>query len=194
MPLLYTHLIPATFDGRARMNVANALAAAAAAWAAGAHLHDIRQGLRTFTHVVLPGARPPQRGASRRLQGRSSTTATTSTACAGWPSSCGAWSSRPDEGGGPAHRGRAIGVIGIPGDRRDEDQREYGDLAADAFDEIIVREDNNLRGRKPGESAELVIRGVRNAPSEGQRDHHEGRKDPRRDRGGPDRDPPLGAR
>ena len=48
-PLLYTHLIPATFAGRARMNVANALAAAAAAWAAGAHLHDIRQGLRTFT-------------------------------------------------------------------------------------------------------------------------------------------------
>ena len=49
MPLLYTHQIPATFEGRARMNVANALAAAAAAWAAGAHLHDIRQGLRTFT-------------------------------------------------------------------------------------------------------------------------------------------------
>ena len=49
MPVLYTHLIPATFGGRARMNVANALAAAAAAWAAGAHLHDIRQGLRTFT-------------------------------------------------------------------------------------------------------------------------------------------------
>ena len=49
MPVLYTHLIPATFGGRARMNVANALAAAAAAWASGAHLHDIRQGLRTFT-------------------------------------------------------------------------------------------------------------------------------------------------
>src|SRR5439155_20284674 len=49
MPVVYTHLIPATFGGRARMNVANALAAAAAAWAAGAHLHDIRQGLRTFS-------------------------------------------------------------------------------------------------------------------------------------------------
>ena len=35
MPILYTHLIPATFDGQARMNVQNALAAAAAAWAAG---------------------------------------------------------------------------------------------------------------------------------------------------------------
>src|SRR5690349_524644 len=49
MPVLYTHLMPGTFGGRARMNVANALAAAAAAWASGAHLHDIRQGLRTFT-------------------------------------------------------------------------------------------------------------------------------------------------
>ncbi|HEY8167515.1 MAG TPA: cyanophycin synthetase, partial [Candidatus Limnocylindrales bacterium] len=49
MPLLHTHLIPATFGGRARMNVANALAAAAAAWASGAHMHDIRQGLRTFS-------------------------------------------------------------------------------------------------------------------------------------------------
>src|SRR4029078_8006364 len=49
MPVLYTHLIPATFGGRARMNVATARAAAAAAWAAGAHLHDIRQGLRTFS-------------------------------------------------------------------------------------------------------------------------------------------------
>src|SRR3954453_4608558 len=64
MPLLYTHLIPATFGGRARMNVANALAAAAAAWAAGAHLQDIRQGLRTFStaffqapgRLHLPGA------------------------------------------------------------------------------------------------------------------------------------------
>ena len=31
MPLVWTHLIPATFEGRARMNVANALAATAAA-------------------------------------------------------------------------------------------------------------------------------------------------------------------
>src|SRR4029077_11035444 len=49
MPVLYTHLIPATFGGRARMNVANALAAPAAGGPAGAHLHDIRQGLRTFS-------------------------------------------------------------------------------------------------------------------------------------------------
>ena len=48
---------PATFSGRARMNVQNSLAAAAAAFAAGAPLHDIRQGLRTFStnYYLSPG-------------------------------------------------------------------------------------------------------------------------------------------
>src|SRR2546427_9451807 len=49
MPIAWVHTLPATFDGRARMMVQNAMAAAAAAHAAGAHLHDIRQGLRSFT-------------------------------------------------------------------------------------------------------------------------------------------------
>jgi len=57
MQLAWTHLLPATFGGRAKMNVQNSLAAAAAAFAAGAHLHDIRQGLRTFTtsYYLSPG-------------------------------------------------------------------------------------------------------------------------------------------
>ena len=63
--------------------------------------------------------------------------------------------------------GRAIGVLGIPGDRRDEDQREYGAIAARAFDEIIVREDANLRGRQPGETAAHVIEGVQSAREAG---------------------------
>jgi cyanophycin synthetase len=184
MPLVYTHLIPATFGGRARMNVANALAAAAAAWAAGAHLHDIRQGLRTFTtsFYQAPGrlnelevngykvildychnvdgmrrlaefvdlyVRPPQTPARR-------------------PSRAAATDSAAGNGSG-APTGRAIGVIGIPGDRRDEDQREYGRLAAYAFDVVLVREDKNLRGRRPGEAAENVLAGVRQAQSEGAR-------------------------
>jgi cyanophycin synthetase len=174
MPVLYTHLIPATFGGRARMNVANALAAAAAAWAAGAHLHDIRQGLRTFTtsffqapgrlnlldvggvRVVIDychnvdGMRQladfvermmvePQTKA-RRLRAPGRTT---------------------------LRSGRAIGVLGIPGDRRNEDQRDYGRIAAGAFDEVIVREDKNLRGRQPGETAANVIEGVRAAKAGG---------------------------
>ncbi|HEY7600335.1 MAG TPA: hypothetical protein VH741_10445, partial [Candidatus Limnocylindrales bacterium] len=65
--------------------------------------------------------------------------------------------------------GRAIGVIGIPGDRRDADMREYGRLAAQAFDEILVREDANLRGRAPGETAAIVLEGVTRAQADGGR-------------------------
>jgi cyanophycin synthetase len=186
MPLLYTHLIPATFGGRARMNVANALAAAAAAWAAGAHMHDIRQGLRTFTTSFFqaPGRlneievagfkvildychnvdgmrrlaefvellmRPTPEEKRRRGRARQV--------------------GSPQVGGNGAGGGggRAIGVIGIPGDRRDEDQREYGRLAAYAFDRIIVREDANLRGREPGEAAGNVLAGVEEAQANGAR-------------------------
>jgi len=174
MPLLYTHQIPATFEGRARMNVANALAAAAAAWAAGAHLHDIRQGLRTFTTSFFqaPGRLNEIEvdgyklfldychnvDGMRRLAEFVELMMRPSHAAAGNGNS------------GAARRvGRAIGVIGIPGDRRDEDHREYGRVAGHAFDAIVVREDKNLRGRKPAESAELVKAGVNKAQREGGR-------------------------
>ncbi len=173
MPVLYTHLVPATFSGRARMNVANALAAAAAAWAAGAHLHDIRQGLRTFTtsffqapgrlnlldvggvRVVIDychnvdGMRQLADFVTRMMvepQTKAGRIGTSALA---------------------ARSGRAIGVLGIPGDRRDDDQREYGAIAAGAFDEIIVREDKNLRGRAAGATAANVIEGVRSAKATG---------------------------
>ena len=49
MPIGYTHQFPATFDGRARMNVQNRSPPPRPLTSAGAHLHDIRHGLRTFT-------------------------------------------------------------------------------------------------------------------------------------------------
>ena len=58
-------------------------------------------------------------------------------------------------------------MLGIPGDRRDQDQRDYGAIAAGAFDEVIVREDKNLRGRQPGETATNVLEGVREAKAAG---------------------------
>jgi cyanophycin synthetase len=72
------------------------------------------------------------------------------------------------EGDGSNGRtGRALGVIGMPGDRRDEDMREYGAYAAGAFDEIIIREDRNLRGRAPGVAANNVADGIRRAREDG---------------------------
>jgi cyanophycin synthetase len=162
MPLVWTHLLPSTFEGRARMNVQNALAAAAAAWAAGAHLHDIRQGLRTFTtsYFMAPGRlnmfeldgyrvivdyahNPPAIDALGQFVGSLT---------------------EPTPGGARALvTGRRIGVIATAGDRRDEDIVEIGRIAARHFDQIIIREDENNRGRPRGQTAELIERGVRNA-------------------------------
>jgi cyanophycin synthetase len=170
LPLLYTHLVPATFGGRARMNVANALAAAGAAWAAGAHLHDIRQGLRTFTTSFFQA---PGRLNEVELNGFKLLLDYCHNVD-GMRRLAEFVDLYARDGGAQAsdRQGRAIGVIGIPGDRRDEDQREYGRLAGHAFDSIIVREDANLRGRPAGESAANVMAGVADAQREGGRASH----------------------
>jgi cyanophycin synthetase len=165
MPVMYTHLVPATFGGRARMNVQNALAAAAAAWASGAHLHDIRQGLRTFTTSFFQAP-----GRLNYLEVGGVRVVIDYCHNVDGMRNLADFARRMNNdgtGNGAGRGGRAIGVIGMPGDRRDEDMREYGSLAAGAFDEIIVREDRNLRGRKPGETATSVADGVRQARENG---------------------------
>jgi cyanophycin synthetase len=62
-----------------------------------------------------------------------------------------------------------IGVIATAGDRRDDDMRELGAIAAQHFDVVVVREDVALRGRERGEVAGLVAEGVRTSMSEGAR-------------------------
>jgi cyanophycin synthetase len=173
MPLLYTHLVPATFGGRARMNVANALAAAAAAWAAGAHLHDIRQGLRTFStsffqapgrlNLLDVGGVRVVIDYCHNVDGMRQLADFVERMMVDAPTRSG----RLGAAATASRTGRAIGVIGIPGDRRDDDQREYGAIAAGAFDEVIVREDKNLRGRQPGETAANVLEGIRGARTAG---------------------------
>jgi cyanophycin synthetase len=53
----------------------------------------------------------------------------------------------------PSH---TTAVIAMPGDRRNEDIAIFGSIAARTFDEFIIREDRNLRGRRPGEVAKLM--------------------------------------
>src|SRR4029453_5253206 len=72
----------------------------------------------------------------------------------------------PPKGGDVMAR-RRTGVIASPGDRRDKDIRELGEVAARHFDALIVREDRNLRGRQPGEIAELVAAGARTSADDG---------------------------
>ena len=167
MQLAWTHLLPATFKGRARMNVQNSLAAAAAAFAAGAPLHDIRQGLRTFStnYYLAPG-----RLNEVEVEGIN----VIIDYCHNAPGMLmlGDFVDRVGESLSVSHElGRAsrIGIIATAGDRRDEDMRELGSIAARHFDVLIVREDAALRGRPAGEVAALVADGVRAAMAEGAR-------------------------
>ena len=43
--------------------------------------------------------------------------------------------------------GSALGVIGAPGDRRDQDILELGQISADIFDQVVIKEDSDRRGR-----------------------------------------------
>ena len=60
-----------------------------------------------------------------------------------------------------------IGMIATAGDRRDDDMRELGAIAADHFDVLVVREDARLRGRKSGETSGLIAEGARARMAEG---------------------------
>jgi cyanophycin synthetase len=149
------------------MNVANAMAAAGAAFAAGAPLHDIRQGLRTFTtsYYLSPGRmnllkvrnvdvvvdychNPAGMRALGDFVQRFATSKAETTDLA-----------KPSR----------IAMIGAAGDRRDEDIRELGEAAADFFDVVVVREDANLRRRPLGETAKLVAEGLHARMAEGAR-------------------------
>jgi len=53
-----------------------------------------------------------------------------------------------------------VGIIAGVGDRRDEDTKELGSIAAEMFDEIIIRQDKNLRGRSEQELIQMLVEGI----------------------------------
>jgi cyanophycin synthetase len=55
---------------------------------------------------------------------------------------------------------RVIGVVGVPGDRSDDLVIMAGRAAAQHFDRLLIKEDQDLRGRRSGEVAELLVRGA----------------------------------
>ncbi len=59
--------------------------------------------------------------------------------------------------------GRAIGVVAVPGDRRDADSVDVGEACAEAFDQLVVYEMDDRRERAPGEMAALLLAGVARA-------------------------------
>jgi cyanophycin synthetase len=53
-----------------------------------------------------------------------------------------------------------VGMIAGIGDRRKEDNNEIGKIAAEMFDEIIIRQDRNLRGKTAEELIDMLKEGI----------------------------------
>jgi cyanophycin synthetase len=53
-----------------------------------------------------------------------------------------------------------VGIIAGIGDRRTEDNNEIGRIAAEMFDEIIIRQDKNLRGKTESELINMIVEGI----------------------------------
>lgn len=54
-----------------------------------------------------------------------------------------------------------VGIIAGIGDRRQEDNEGIGKVAAEMFDEIIVRQDKHLRGKTDQEIIEMLTAGIK---------------------------------
>ncbi len=54
-----------------------------------------------------------------------------------------------------------IGIIAGVGDRREEDTNELGSIAAEMFDEIIIRQDKNLRGKSEEDLIRMLNDGIK---------------------------------
>lgn len=144
-PLLWTHLIPATIEGRALHNVQNAMFAAALAYNLGVSLEGIRQGLRTFdsTYFQAPG----------RMNIYDEHPFRVILDYAHNPAAVRAMCSLVDRF---EVEGRKIVALSAPGDRRDEDIREIAAIAAPHFDLFVCRCDDNRRGRGTDEVAVML--------------------------------------
>ena len=147
IPLLWTHLIPATMEGRALHNVNNAMFAAAMAFSMGMKLETIRQGLRTFdtTFFQAPGRTNVFNEHPFKVildYGHNAHAVEAMTQLAG----------RLDV------TGRRIVVVAGPGDRRDEDIRDIARTVAGHFDHYICRRDDSLRGRDGDEVPRIIAK------------------------------------
>jgi len=145
IPLLWTHLVPATLEGRALHNVQNAMFATAMAFSMGIKLDAIRQGLRTFgsTFFQAPGRMNVFDEHPFKV-------------IFDYAHNAHAVGVMADLAQRLDVQGRRIIVMAGPGDRRDEDIRAIAEAVAGRFDHYICRRDDGLRGRD-GDEVPLIL-------------------------------------
>ena len=61
---------------------------------------------------------------------------------------------------------KKVGIVAGVGDRRKEDNNELGAIAAEMFDEIIIRQDRNLRGKNEADLINEIHSGIKSVHPE----------------------------
>lgn len=142
--------IPITFSGKAEFNISNVLGAALAAYVRDFKTEDIRLALQTF--VPSPAMTP---GRMNMFNFKNFTVMLDYAHNTHGIQAIGKYVQSVDA---PLK----VGIVAGVGDRRDEDIISLGEESAKIFDEIIIRQDKNLRGRTEEEMIELMTRGIKN--------------------------------
>jgi cyanophycin synthetase len=143
--------IPITHNGNIGFQVENIMASVGAAWAINISWDAIKLGLKTFANNSdnAPGRFNVfnYRGATLIADYGHNPDAITALVQA--------------VNSMPAKR-RSV-VISGAGDRRDEDIRQQTEILGDAFDQVILYQDQCQRGRADGEVVDLLRKGLENA-------------------------------
>jgi cyanophycin synthetase len=148
IPLVETARLPFTLGGRARHNVENALAACAALIALGIPRDRMAAALATFTSSANQN---PLRLNLFRTRGV--------TLLMDYAHNAMAYRAIIETGRQVTSR-RLLGVVAVPGDRRDEDLLEIGRVCQEGFDELVVYEMDEVRDRPPGATASRIHEGA----------------------------------
>ena len=149
MRLMKAENIPLTYGGKARFMIQNILPAVIAANVQGISIEDTKAALETFIpsasstpgrlnlfkfnnfNILLDYAHNP--AGMRALQKFTDNLEATV----------------------------KVGIIAGIGDRREEDNNEMGSIAAEMFDEIIIRQDKNLRGKSEKDLINMLDAGIK---------------------------------
>lgn len=148
-PLIWTHLIPSTLEGRAMHNVQNAMFATALAYSMGVGRENIEHGLRTFatSFFQAPG----------RMNVFDEHPFKVIMDYAHNAPGVQAMAKLTDQ---LPVSGKRIVVLAAPGDRRDEDIVELASVAAGHYDTYFCKTDDHTRGRSRGDVPALMRQGL----------------------------------
>jgi cyanophycin synthetase len=148
IPIVEVSDIPATYGGISDANIKNALAAAMISYVSGVRVEDIRQGLKTFdaSYHLTPGRLNLVDVSDFRVLLDYAHNVAAYEEVARFV--------------GLFKKRRSIGVIAAPGDRQDENLWRMGEIAGVCFDHVVVKEDDETRGRDRGVVAKIIMDGV----------------------------------